>query len=400
SDSDIDLLMTAMDINMLDGKTRERFISKLNSELRNSEDISFAVFIRKAKVPIIRFGFRCNNRLYHGDISFDDRSAIFRTKILEAYIKMDPRVRTVLMLLKQWGIRREITSKDVLNSYCVTMMGLTFLISQRVIPPLQLLATTVIDDRAWDRLAEIHKSPEEISKLYATQDISNESGKMSSAVQCLQAGHRLPGVDINGSNGYYLGDSEMLQVWKSPNEKSAFELTFEMFRYYGTEFDPKIHVISPRLGSPCVPRSSLTKLEAPLPNSASLQSTELPKGTQLLAIEDPLVVSANFGCKASVQWVAGLLWEMRRAAWTMTKGLENERSGVLDRLFLPPTAEIYTDAGIWASAYKQLIPDIPDTTGDSCSDVVSSSENYSTINLEELEDQELMRLSETHDKPL
>ncbi|KAJ2806126.1 hypothetical protein H4R20_001808 [Coemansia guatemalensis] len=400
SDSDFDFLMTMMDRKMLIDKVRERFISQFKGALRKSKGIPYAIYIPKARVPIIKFAFRRGNRLYNGDISFNDRSAIFRSNMLRAYIKMDPRVRIVLMLLKQWGIRREITSKDVLNSYCVTMMGLTFLISQRVIPPLQLLATTVIDDRAWDRLSEIHKSPEEISKLYTAQGTSNESGKMSSTAQCLQTGHRLPGVDINGSNGYYLGDSEMLQVWKSPNEKSAFELTFEMFRYYGTEFDPKIHAISPRLGSPCVLRSSLTKLDAPLPNSASLQSTELPKGTQLLAIEDPLVLSANSGRKASVQWVAGLLWEMRRAAWAMTKGLEDERFGVLDRLFLPPTAEIYTDAGIWASAYKQLIPDIPDTTGDTFSDVVSSSENYSTISLEELEDQELVRLSETHGEPL
>ncbi|KAJ2078495.1 hypothetical protein H4R24_004436 [Coemansia sp. RSA 988] len=385
SDSDFDLLMTLRHKKMLNKKLRERFITQLKSALQKSKSIPFAIYIRHARVPIIKFDFRRGNRVYHGDISFDDRSAIFRTKMLKAYIKMDPRVRTVLMLLKQWGIRREIT---------------TFLISQHVVPPLQLLETTNIDDSAWDRLAKIHQSPEEISKPFTDQESSDGDHKRISSVHCLQTGRRLPKVYINEENAYFLEDPEMLKAWKSPNKKSAFELAFEMFRFYGTEFDPKIHAISPRLGSPCVPRSSLTRLEAPLSAKITLQAARSQKVLQLLAIEDPLMVSTNSGRKASVQWVGGLLWEMRRAAWAMAKGLEDERFRVLDRLFLPPTATIYTDAGIWASAYKRLISDTPEATVDLCPDDAGSSESHLTIKLGELEDKELMKLSENCNEAL
>ncbi|KAJ2078494.1 hypothetical protein H4R24_004435 [Coemansia sp. RSA 988] len=400
SDSDFDLLMTLINKSVMGDKDWMEFISQLTGALRKAEEIIFAIYIRKAKVPIIKFDFRRGNRVYHCDISFDDRSALFGTKMLKAYIDMDPRVRTVLTILKQWGIQREITSKDVLNSYCVTVMGLAFLISQHVVPPLQLLETTNIDDSAWDRLAKIHQSPEEISKPFTDQESSDGDHKRISSVHCLQTGRRLPKVYINEENAYFLEDPEMLKAWKSPNKKSAFELAFEMFRFYGTEFDPKIHAISPRLGSPCVPRSSLTRLEAPLSAKITLQAARSQKVLQLLAIEDPLMVSTNSGRKASVQWVGGLLWEMRRAAWAMAKGLEDERFRVLDRLFLPPTATIYTDAGIWASAYKRLISDTPEATVDLCPDDAGSSESHLTIKLGELEDKELMKLSENCNEAL
>ncbi|PIA14617.1 hypothetical protein COEREDRAFT_82645 [Coemansia reversa NRRL 1564] len=399
SDSDFDFLMTIMHRKMVKSKLRERFISQLKSALRKTKSVPLAVYIRKAKVPIIKFQYQRGKRVYNGDISFEERSAILRTKMLKAYINMDPRVRTVLMLLKHWGVKRELTSKDVLNSYCMTMMGLAFLISQRVVPPLQLLSTTIIDDKAWDRLTEIHNSPEEISKLYPKEK-SSDNDKSLSVAQCLQTGRNLPGMNVSGNNGYYLDDLRLQQVWKSPNKKSAFELAFEMFRFYGTEFDPKIHAISPRLGSPCILRSNLSKLEAPLPKKISLQSFGPQKGTHLLAIEDPLITSTNSGRKASVQWVGGLLWEMRRAAWAMAKGLEDNKFKVLDRLFLPPTANIYRDAGVWAPAYKRLISDMRQNTDNSCSDDVDPLDNHSTIKLDELEDKELMKISKLHEKYL
>ncbi|KAJ2058549.1 hypothetical protein GGI17_004961 [Coemansia sp. S146] len=147
------------------------------------------------------------------------------------------------------------------------MMAIAFLISYKVIPPLQMLATAHVIPQAWARLAKIHHSLHKIALLYPEINLASAPTTPESVlvklegptIHCLQSGADLPECIVGGTCAYYLNGGE-LSRWHSPNHDSSAALLFDMFRYYGFEFNSRLHVISPRLGSTTIPRASLYRL--------------------------------------------------------------------------------------------------------------------------------------------
>ncbi|KAJ2726657.1 hypothetical protein GGI07_000380 [Coemansia sp. Benny D115] len=311
--------------------------------------------IQHARVPIIKFTYRSRGGLmFEGDISFNSRLSISKTALIQQYISLDPRVRSVLQVLKIWAAKRNIGNPNSLNSFGILMMGIAFLISCRVIPPLQLLSTVDIDDTAWRNLEVILNSPEAISRMYYEQneqseypdeDVypeyldereyensqSAEGTRQPNNIYCLQTGKELPNDLLDGIRAYF-AKSASPNKWKSTNTSSAAELLYEFFYFFGNKFDPTIHAVSPRLGSVTVPRTSLPNLN----NSDCMTYLQKPNTwdgkLRLLAIEDPLEPWVNCGRNAPSAWVEGFFWEMRRAAYVLLPKSANDKpSGQVHR---------------------------------------------------------------------
>ncbi|KAJ1718611.1 hypothetical protein LPJ61_006547, partial [Coemansia biformis] len=278
--SDIDVSVTVRVPEARSVEAFKRFCSRLESKLRQTRGFNNVVWIKNARVPVMKLQLNFAQHAYGVDITFNNGLAAAKSKMLAAYMHMDPRVRVFMTLLKHWGQQRQITDSNVVNSYGLMLMGLAFLIRLRVVPPLQLLSSAWITSVGWKRLGDIQRSPEEISKLYAN-------------VFCVQTEQALPRWDVEGHAGYYAGNRPGEGKWMSPNTMTAYELLFEMFKFYGTRFDPVRHAISPRLGMPCVPRTSLPELDVPTPDMYISRPQTWGERLRLLAIEDPFELSLN-----------------------------------------------------------------------------------------------------------
>ncbi|KAJ2802880.1 hypothetical protein H4R21_002249, partial [Coemansia helicoidea] len=371
-DSDIDVAVTVR-------SPRENWVGGLHSygsrfarALGRESGITSAQWIPTARVPIIKFRIRYRRREYGGDIVFNNGLGMAKSNMLAAYMNADPRVRPFMTLLKHWSQARLLASSNTLNSFGIMMMGLAFLISQRVVPPLQLLSTIDITEAGWQRLAEIHQTPELAAEQYAD-------------ARCVETGCELPKWEVEGHAGYFCNSLRGLKGWRSPNRTPTIALLFEMFRFYGTRFDPLRHAISPRLGSPCLPRASLCELNAPSPGLYLPQPHEWPQKLRFLAIEDPFEHTRNTGGNVPPAWALGLLWEMRRGAWALAQSLQDPNAPILDRLFAPPTGSIYPDAAIWAPVYSCLLDELQKALSEPVFDKERDVRPENTIDLQNLE---------------
>ncbi|KAJ2833651.1 hypothetical protein FBU31_001878 [Coemansia sp. 'formosensis'] len=391
--------------------SNRNFFRDLASILRRSAGFTRIIDVSHAHVPIIKFVFVTpGKRRLEGDISLNGSKGLAKSRLIATYLGLDPRVRQVLAVVKLWAIRRELTNHNTLNSFGLMMMAITFLISRRVVPPLQMLATAQVTPQAWARLAQIHKSAHKIASLYpainsASAPTSPEDAAFPlsrPAVRCLQSGADLPEWTVEGTRAYYLNGGE-LNRWRSPNHDSSATLLFDMFRYYGFDFDPRQHAISARLGSTTIPRASLFHLP-PLDSETTIaEPNKWRNKVRLLAIEDPFDLAVNCGRNAPPEWVEGLLWEMRRAAWTLLPSANHQINHAhgsghspLDRLLLPPTEAVYCDAAIWASAYHRALqtplPGSKALAFDPAVDCVPDR----TVDLEGLEHSQLIGQSAPH----
>ncbi|KAJ2869982.1 hypothetical protein GGH93_005919 [Coemansia aciculifera] len=337
--------------------------------LHKSSDFTRVTNVTHARVPITKFVFVTPSKYrIEGDISLNGGKGLVNSRLIATYLGLDPRMRQVLSVLKLWAIRRYIINRRILNSIGLMMMSIAFLISRKVIPSLQMLAISHVTLLAWARLAKIHHSPDRIAMLYSAINLASapttpESALVElegSAVRCLQCDVDLPECIVKSTRAYYLNGGE-LNRWRSPNHDSSATLLFDMFRYYGFEFNPRLHVISPRLGSTTTPRASLYRLPQLDSNKTIEKFSKWRRRLRLLAIEDPFDLVVNCGRNAPPEWVEGLLWEMRRAAWTLLPSEHHQshhhaKRGIpLDRLVLPSTEMIYCDPGIWTSVYHRAL---------------------------------------------
>ncbi|KAJ2891085.1 hypothetical protein IWW38_003775, partial [Coemansia aciculifera] len=367
-DSDVDI---SVSVSSQRNSGKSTFFRDLARLLERAAGFVRVIDISHARVPIIKFVYvspQSRTRL-EGDISLNGSKGLAKSRLVATYLDLDPRVRQVLSMLKLWAMRRNITVNTTLNSFGLLMMGLAFLISRRVVPPLQLLATGQVSPQAWARLTRIQHSPFEIAKLYpaylaGTTDATAAAVTAAAAAQamggsarCLESGVDLPEWPVEGTRAYYLNGGRLHRTWQSPNQSSSAALLFELFRYYGFEFNPRLHAISTRLGATDIPRASLPHLAPPIDPSLTIaEPNKWRNGLRLLAIEDPFDLTVNCGRSAPPEWVEGLLWEMRRAAWTLVQ----RNQPPLDRLLLEPSDKIYRDPGIWASAYHRAFePPLP-----------------------------------------
>ncbi|KAJ2725066.1 hypothetical protein GGI07_001534 [Coemansia sp. Benny D115] len=362
--------------------------------LRATPGINNVIKIARTRVPIIKFTYlSVSGACLEGDISINNEIGIAKTNLISKYMRLDPRVCRVLFVLKEWGVRRNITHYSVLNSYSLLMMGITFLISEQVIPPLQLLSTLDIDEDGWQKLSSIAEDPQLVSSMYPRRRLGagrpgyRASAANSDGIKCLQTGRALPDDAIGNSRAYFYSGGSA-HAWKSPNTDSVPVLIFEMFRFYGCEFDPLRCAISPRLGTAQIRRAYLTQLKAENPMPYLHDRRTWAKSLRLLAIEDPFELKLNCGRNAGPEWVEGFLWEMRRAAHAMLP--QNKGTGldsILPRILLRPTENIYGSPAVWFTGLKWLEHTLHSSLGRAWVDKMAPGPNSSLpeLDLERLE---------------
>ncbi|KAJ2710121.1 hypothetical protein H4R19_003905, partial [Coemansia spiralis] len=366
-DSDIDVAVTVR-------SQRKGWLSGFNAygrrfaqALQKQPGIRQAVWVSTARVPIVKFTMVKGGETYSGDIVFNNALGLAKSKMLTTYMETDPRVRPFMTLLKHWSQARLLANSSTLNSFGIMLMGLAFLISERVVPPLQLLSTVAITDDGWQQLLKVQQSPALAAELYTNP-------------RCIETGKELPKWEVEGHPAFYFSTPHRIAKWRSPNKAPPLVLLFEMFKFYGTRFDPVHDAVSPRLGSPCVPRNCLSELHAPSPEVYLPQPQQWSNNLCLLAIEDPFELARNTAKNVPPAWALGLLWEMRRGALAIAESL-NDQTSVLTRLFMPPTEAIYPDAAVWAPVYTCLLDELQTALGEAVFDKERDVRPENTIDL-------------------
>ncbi|KAJ2403235.1 hypothetical protein GGI23_000104 [Coemansia sp. RSA 2559] len=329
----------------------------------NKQQFSEIVFISHARVPIIKFNYTRpggSGAKISCDISASGGSEGTRkSKLLQAYVATDPRVRQFFVVLKAWARQRSLSDSQAVNSFGFTMMGLAFLLRERVVPPLQLVSTCMIDSNGWERLEALQSDSEAVIELL----------KNKKDAKCIQTGRTLSTKLVKGGgkggnkliNPYFMNYAPELSKWCSPNSKPVIQLLYEMFQLYGCEFDPLKHVVSPRLGSPFIKRDMHVDLVrgTPLPaNKVMEDPSRWSAKVRPLVVEDPFDQALSCSRQATCEWTDGLFWEMRRAAWIIQKhGSNGDAENVIDRLLSPPLIDDYgRHPQVWASVYSHFAP--------------------------------------------
>ncbi|KAJ1724050.1 hypothetical protein LPJ53_001624 [Coemansia erecta] len=312
-----------------------------------------AVHLAHAHSPIIRFRYfnRQNQFLFECDVSCDNRLGLEKTKLISQYLRFDPRVAKILTMVKIWSKKRQIADSNTLNSYGIMMMALAFLISRKVVPPLQLVDSAYFDMTYWTQHARLLTSSENVNAVY----IDNISAP-TSAGPVTSHWRRIYPFLVGARPEYYYNGSDVSR-WISPNKQTTTELLHGFFHHYGNVFDPLTQAVSARLGTTDIPRSYLKKLNVPdwkpLVNSPNTWQGKM----RLLAIEDVFEPTVNCGRNAPPSWVQGFLWEMRRAAWVLTPNQSSLVSKVspIDRLISDQTSPLFGSPIAWAPVYTTLL---------------------------------------------
>ncbi|KAJ1724048.1 hypothetical protein LPJ61_005779, partial [Coemansia biformis] len=214
SSSDIDLVMHLDPVYKRRPTDMAIIGPMLRNALRRMAEFGMVVWLGHARVPIIKFTFVHEGVEYEGDISFNNDLGPTKTRMLQAYMRVDPRVRPFMMLLKHWGDVRHITNSNVLNSFGLMMMGLAFLIDRRVVPPLQLLAT----------LESTAHAPGYIPEVFAPG--APEVGAYSQH-RCICSYDDLPEHNVDGHECYYFCDEDALDRWQSLSKTPVYALLYE-----------------------------------------------------------------------------------------------------------------------------------------------------------------------------
>ena len=133
SDLDITLIVQGDELYTNPLRKLYKCLRRHSSQIRNCQLIT-------AKVPIVMF-----EDVKYGleiDISLNNHSGIRNTFLLRTYSRMDPRVRPLVVVVKEWAKHNNVcnSKSGLLSSYALNLMVLFFLqhaVSPQVLPSLQ-----------------------------------------------------------------------------------------------------------------------------------------------------------------------------------------------------------------------------------------------------------------------
>ncbi len=114
----------------------KKAIKKISSMLRG-QGMDSVESITNAKVPLVKFSDPRSG--LQVDISINNSLALHNTKLLEAYCKLDKRVKELVTCVKYWALHRNLCDawSGTLSSYAWTILVINHLIQENVIPNLQ-----------------------------------------------------------------------------------------------------------------------------------------------------------------------------------------------------------------------------------------------------------------------
>ncbi|KAF9153122.1 hypothetical protein BG015_004025 [Linnemannia schmuckeri] len=291
------------------------FVERIGDRLEKDPDFENILQLKRARVPIVKLnhvnGIAC-------DIGYQNDLAIWNTRLLRAYCRVDERVRDIVVIIKIWAKRRKINNPYTgsLSSYAYVLLVIHVLQRQGVLPNLQTIVA---------------------------------------------ANGKVPFWDCQGFNRYFFEDIPNLSHYWQPTpesqRQSIGELLYEFFRYYASEFRYANHVVSIRSGGLLTKEAkewtkdhtqppplqqqqqqqqqTLVPLsEAPANDTEQAQSAPaadskpVVKNRYLFCIEDPFELNHNVGRPVDRYSLFTIRGEFMRAA----KILSRKGDGVITRL--------------------------------------------------------------------
>ncbi|KAG0278423.1 hypothetical protein BGZ95_004036 [Linnemannia exigua] len=213
------------------------FVERIGDRLEKDPDFENILQLKRARVPIVKLnhvnGIAC-------DIGYQNDLAIWNTRLLRAYCRIDERVRDMVVIIKIWAKRRKINNPYTgsLSSYAYVLLVIHVLQRRGVLPNLQTIVAG--------------------------------NGKV-------------PFWDCQGFNRYFFEDiANLSRYWQPTPEsqrQSIGELLYEFFRYYASEFRYANHVEDTEQAQ----------------SAPAADSKPVVKNRYLFCIEDPFELNHNVG---------------------------------------------------------------------------------------------------------
>ncbi|KAG0256750.1 hypothetical protein BG011_004327 [Mortierella polycephala] len=182
------------------------FVERIGDRLEKDPEFENILQLTRARVPIVKLnhvnGIAC-------DIGYQNDLAIWNTRLLRAYCRIDERVRDIVVIVKMWAKRRKINNPYMgsLSSYAYVLLVIHVLQRRGVLPNLQSIV------------------------------VGNGN---------------IPFWDCQGFNRYFFEDiPNLARYWQPTPEalgQTVGELLYEFFRYYASEFRYANQVVSIRSG--------------------------------------------------------------------------------------------------------------------------------------------------------
>jgi len=236
------------------------FLRDIAALLRKS-GMKNVVALTWARVPIVKF--TTPDRSFSIDMTCNNVLAIYNTKLLNEYSKMDDRVRPLAYIIKYWAKRRCIneTYRGFLSSYCYVLMAIHFLQNRNpsILPCLQTIPKP-------------------------------DNQKMR--------------VIVDGFNVYFYDNSD-LKDFGSANQESLGTLLIDFFDYYANRFNYKRDVI-------CVRKGKILTKQAKKWHYGGKDNFEF-------CVEDPFQTSHNLGRIVTEDSLYELRSEFKRAHKILSK---------------------------------------------------------------------------------
>ena len=144
--ADFDLCLQISEAN------QKKIIKRIGGMLRG-QGMESVQILSRAKVPIVKFIDPRSG--LNVDISINNTLALYNTKLLAQYAKVDKRVRELVLCVKYWALHRNISDppNGTLSSYAWSILVINHLIQENVIPNLQVASDRTIveiDKREYD----------------------------------------------------------------------------------------------------------------------------------------------------------------------------------------------------------------------------------------------------------
>ncbi|KAG0257348.1 hypothetical protein DFQ27_005180 [Actinomortierella ambigua] len=278
------------------------FVERMGDRLEEDTDFRDVLQLRKARVPIVKLvhsptGIAC-------DIGYENHLALWNTRLLRAYSRIDGRLRELVSIIKYWAKQRKLNNPYVgtLSSYAYVLLVIHVLQVRGVLPNLQRITV-------------------------------DNSG-------------RIPFWDCQGFNRYFFEDvSELDNHWRPTEEsrrQSVGELLYEFFRYFVNEFRYATQVVSIRKGG------LLTKDEKEW-SKEFLQAENRPhtgvRSRYLFCIEDPFEVDHNVARTVDRYTLFTIRGEFMRATKVLSRGGDNIIGRLCQEKEDPPPLEGDSNGG-------------------------------------------------------
>ncbi|KAI0234914.1 hypothetical protein L0F63_007129, partial [Massospora cicadina] len=264
--------------------TAVEFVEHMGTVLQQDGCFAEVKPLTRTRIPIIKLTHRDG---LSSDIGFENRLALWNTRMLKTYAEIDSRLKKLVYLVKHWSKQRSINEPyhGTLSSYCYVLMVIFFL-QQRSPPVLPCL------------------------QMIGPPDLGT------------------PRREVDGHNVYFFDDLPNLnRYWQGENVETVGDLLFGFFQYYAYDFHWSKSVVSVRTGT-ILSKEQKNWIKPKFSASPSTGASVTDRFW--LCVEDPFELDHNLGRPADRTSVFYIRGEFIRA----TKMLKARDPGVaLSRLF-------------------------------------------------------------------